>query len=298
MTPDWIAVDWGTTSLRVWAMADAQPLAARQSADGMGKLSPADFEPALLQLIADWLGDRPMPVIACGMVGARQGWAEAAYRQVPRTPLGHPLQQVRANDPRLQLQIIPGLSQAGPPDVMRGEETQIAGYLALNPGFDGVICLPGTHAKWAEIHAGRVLRFHTCMTGEIFALLADQSVLRHSLGAGWADTAFAAAIQEILPAPENLPKLLFSLRAAALLQDLPGAEARARLSGLMIGAELAAMRPIWQGRQIALIGAGALAGHYATALGLAGTTAQLTDGTEITLAGLTAARRLLKETAA
>jgi 2-dehydro-3-deoxygalactonokinase len=84
-------------------------------------------------------------------------------------------------DPRLRVSILPGLKQAVPPDVMRGEETQIAGFLAAAPGFDGVLCLPGTHAKWVQISAEEVVSFRTFMTGELFDLLSTQSVLRHSI---------------------------------------------------------------------------------------------------------------------
>lgn len=298
MTPDWIAVDWGTSALRVWAMAGPTPLEMRQSDKGMARLAPSEFEPALLQIIGGWLDGRTLPVIACGMVGARQGWSDAGYRRVPCAPLGPPLHAVATADPRLRLHIVPGLSQSAPPDVMRGEETQIAGYLAANPGFEGVICLPGTHAKWARIANGQVQGFQTCMTGELFALLAGQSVLRHGLGDGWHDAAFRAAVVEALQAPHSLPAALFTLRAAGLLQDLPGAVARARLSGLLIGTELAATRAFWHTTPVALIGAGPLVAHYAAALEMAGTVAEQTDGTDITLAGLTAARTLLKETAA
>ncbi|WP_374636514.1 2-dehydro-3-deoxygalactonokinase, partial [Paracoccus sp. (in: a-proteobacteria)] len=139
MTPDWIAVDWGTTRLRVWAMQGPQPTQSRNSDKGMGGLTRDAFEPALLDLIHDWLpAQGRMPVIACGMVGARTGWIEAAYRATPCPPLD-PHQAIRpvVQDARLDVRILPGLSQAAPADVMRGEETQIAGYLAENPGFEG-----------------------------------------------------------------------------------------------------------------------------------------------------------------
>ncbi|MEO8531980.1 MAG: 2-dehydro-3-deoxygalactonokinase, partial [Deltaproteobacteria bacterium] len=154
MICDWIAVDWGTSSLRCWAMsADGQILAEASSDQGMGVLKPDAFEGALLALVGDWL-DRAVPVIACGMVGARQGWVEAAYRTVPATPIGLPMTRPKVNDLRLSVYIVPGLSQAKPADVMRGEETQIAGFLALNKDFDGVIALPGTHTKWARVIGG------------------------------------------------------------------------------------------------------------------------------------------------
>ena len=191
MDIDWIAVDWGTSNLRAWAMGPSGPLAEATSDDGMGRLKPDEFEPALLRLIDPWLPplstNAPVtPVLACGMVGARQGWREAAYRTVPCTPVdAAAILHVPTQDQRITFHIAPGLRQDSPADVMRGEETQVAGVLAMQPGFDGVICAPGTHSKWIQVSAGEVVSFQTYMTGELFALLATQSVLRHGMTDGW-----------------------------------------------------------------------------------------------------------------
>ncbi|MEM9551586.1 MAG: 2-dehydro-3-deoxygalactonokinase, partial [Pseudomonadota bacterium] len=187
--------------------------------------------------------------------------------------------------------------QNAPADVMRGEETQIAGFIALNPGWDGVICLPGTHTKWAEISAGEVVSFQTFMTGEMFALLGQESVLRHSVGSdGWDAVAFVEAIADAIARPERLAAQLFSVRARDLLEGTAPAVARSRLSGMLIGAELAAARPYWLGQQIAVIGAAASAKPYADALVAQGAPATIADASRMTLAGLTAAHRALKET--
>lgn len=298
---DWIAADWGTSNLRVWAMDAAGRVAAEaQSADGMGGLAPDGFEPALLALAGGWLDPgRVTPVLICGMAGARQGWTEAAYRAVPCPPVGPSLTRAPARDPRLAVWIVPGLSQRAPSaDVMRGEETQIAGLLAATPDWDGVACLPGTHSKWAEISAGEVVSFRSFMTGELYALLASGSVLRHALagaGAGEGDdgAAFDAAVTEAAARPEALAARLFQIRAESLLSGLAPDAARARLSGALIGAELAAAKPWWLGRDIRIVGGGALGRRYARALGLMGASARLIDGADAALAGLRAARSLI-----
>jgi 2-dehydro-3-deoxygalactonokinase len=300
--PAWIAVDWGTTHLRAWAVgARGEVLAEAASDEGMGTLRPEGFEPALLRLAGPWLGtglpDGPAEVIVCGMAGSRQGWAEAPYRAVPCTPLGPPLAPAPARDPRLVVRLVPGLKQTRPPDVMRGEETQIAGFLAANPGFDGVLCLPGTHSKWARISAGEVVSFASFMTGELFALLCERSVLRHGLGTGWDEAAFAEALSDALARPERLAGGLFGIRAAGLLGQTTGDAARARLSGLLIGAELAAARPYWLGQRVALIGAETLSALYAAALAAQGLAAERADARAMTLAGLAAARALSREPA-
>lgn len=292
VTPDWIAVDWGTSQLRVWAMAAGRVLAAARSDDGMGRLSPAGFEPALLRLIEPWLGAAQMRVVACGMVGARQGWAEAPYRPVPCAPVAPGALMKVMSDPRLDVRIVPGLSQSKPAaDVMRGEETQIAGVLATLPDFDGIVCLPGTHTKWAHLSAGEVVSFQTFLTGEMFALLAGQSVLRHSVGSeGWDDAAFAEAVADAITSPARVAARLFGLRAEALLADLAPETARARLSGLLIGAELAAARPYWLGQRVVIVGADALAGAYAAALAAQGVAAETLPAEAMTLAGLVLAQ--------
>jgi 2-dehydro-3-deoxygalactonokinase len=288
ITPAWIAVDWGTSNLRAWAMSgDGRVLAEAVSDDGMGKLAREEFEPALLRLISPWLDGKP-PVVACGMVGSRQGWCEAAYRTVPCAPLDRAaLVLAPVSDPRLRVAIAPGLKQTTPPDVMRGEETQIAGALRLMPGYDGVLCLPGTHSKWVQISAGEVVSFQTYMTGEMFALLSEASVLRHGMqGGGWDDAAFDSAVSDALSRPERLGARLFALRAEGLIAGLSPQAARARLSGLLIGVELAGARPYWLGQRVTLIGAETLSAAYARALSLQGVEALRLSATDCTLAGL------------
>ena len=293
--PDWIALDWGTSNLRVWAMQGGRSVATKASGDGMGGLAQDGFEPALMALLKGWAISANTPIIACGMVGSRQGWVEAPYRAVPCVPLADGLAPVPSNT--LNVRVIPGLRQTTPSDVMRGEETQIAGFLALNEGWDGVICLPGTHSKWVHVSAGEVVSFQTYMTGELFALLSGQSVLRHSVGDdGWDEATFDFTVEEALSRPEKLAARLFAIRADDLLDGTPPAVGRARLSGLLIGAELAAARPYWLGTDIAIIGADAAAKPYARALQTQGAPATLADAERMTLAGLTAAYRRLKET--
>lgn len=289
ITPSWIAVDWGTSNLRAWAMGpNGAVLAEATSDDGMGKLTRDGFEPTLLRLIAPWLGDGTTTVIACGMVGSRQGWHEAPYRTTPCTPLdAAALVAAPTSDPRLRVCLAPGLRQMTPADVMRGEETQIAGALALTPGFDGVLCLPGTHSKWVHVSAGEVVSFQTFMTGELFALLSEHSVLRHGMqGGGWDDAAFDTALSDALSRPERIGARLFSLRAEGLIAGLSAAAARSRLSGLLIGVELAGAKPYWLGQPVALIGAETLSATYARALKAQGAEPRLLSATDCTLAGL------------
>lgn len=294
---EWIAVDWGTSRLRAWAMRGEVAVHHAQSDKGMTRVTTGSFQPALLDLVDGWLGSDPVDVIACGMVGARQGWVEAPYATVPSAPVSGAPIRVPGTDPRIRAFVVPGLKQPDPADVMRGEETQIAGYLATRPNWDGVICLPGTHTKWAQISAGEVVSFRTFMTGELFDLLCQQSVLKHSIGEGWDDAAFSEAVNDTLSKPEQLAARLFGLRAADLLRGQNATVARARLSGFLIGAELAAARPYWLGQQLAVIGADDLSDAYAKALQQQGAYVETACATQSTLAGLRIARNLTRQAA-
>ena len=293
MTPEWVAADWGTSHLRLWLMQGQQALRRIDSDMGMSQLSRDGFEPVLRDLLADHLPRRGvLPVICCGMAGSRQGWAEAPYASVPCAPPSAEQSTLApVEDARLVVRLLPGVKQDRPADVMRGEETQIAGVIAARPSFDGVICLPGTHTKWAHVSAGEIVSFRTCMTGELFALLSGQSVLRHSIGAdGWDEAAFAEAAAATMTKPAGLSADLFALRAEALLQDLSPASARARLSGLLIGAELASVKPYWLGRDVVILGEDGVASAYGQALGAQGVPVDLLSAEAMTLRGLCAAR--------
>lgn len=298
VTADWIAIDWGTSSLRVWAMSsDDRVLARAQSDNGMGRLTSDGYEPALLDLIDGWLDPKRTTLcLACGMVGARQGWVEAPYRPVPcAASVSDDLTKAPIHSPLLDVRICPGVQQDVPPDVMRGEETQLAGFLARHPAFEGLVCLPGTHSKWASLMGGKITGFRTFLTGELFALLADQSVLRHSIGEGWDAPAFASAVVEAHSDPAGVSAQLFAIRAASLIRDLAPEAARARLSGLLIGVELAAMTSQITG-PVAIIGADGLAGRYRDALAHLGHEAIVVDTSGITLDGLIAARHAFERT--
>lgn len=292
MRVDWIAVDWGTRHLRAWALRGGSVLDQRRSEDGRASLPPAAFEPALLRLIEPWLGPGTTPVIASGLRGGGQGLPAVAYRNVPCLPLDPAaLVPVPVRDPRITLHIVPGLAQKAPADVMEGKETQIAGALAADPGFDGAICLPGTHSKWVQVSAGEVVSFQTFMTGELFALLSRQSVLRDAMtGDGWNEEAFDRGVADGMARPERLSALLFRLRAEGQLGELPAPAARARLSGLLIGAELSAARPYWLGNRVMVVGDGPLGALYGRALAAQGLPAERRGGDDCRLAGLVRAR--------
>lgn len=314
---NWIAVDWGSSNLRAWALDAADSVIARASSPrGMLGLTAEEFEGVLLETVADWLPTRdeaPVPVLICGMAGARQGWIEAAYLTLHEGDdaldrLGSQLTPVITHDSRLHVRIVPGLCKqraadttdaAGEAfDVMRGEETQLAGLVATQPSFSGAVCLPGTHSKWAWLNHGGIEGFTTFMSGELFKLLSQDSVLKHSVGDDDLSqhaqrAAYLAGIDTALASPARLSAELFGIRARDLLDTrLPENEARrgelsARLSGLILGLELAAATAsLPAGSRVVLIGAEALCQRYRVALEHLGFAVSLAENADMILAGL------------
>ena len=237
-----VLVDWGTSSLRVWA-ADPQGaiVGQRHSDRGMRRLSPADFGPELQANLTALDVDGNVPVLICGMAGAAQGWQEAQYIDLPSDLAALAGAAVRVAGQQRDIRILPGMAQRdiARPDVMRGEESILYGLVCQ--GIEtGLVCLPGTHAKWARLRNSRLTDFRTLMTGELYELLAERSILRYTVASGeWSDEDFASAVTEAFAAPAKALAGLFALRAGPLLFGRDSQTGAARLSGLLIGAELA-----------------------------------------------------------
>ncbi|MEO5807205.1 2-dehydro-3-deoxygalactonokinase [Devosia sp.] len=298
---EWVAVDWGTSNLRAWGIdASGNTVFTRSSPKGMGKLTREEFPGALTELLEGAeTGSGAVDVLICGMAGARQGWLEAPYLDTPADLRGLFAGAVRPEMPgsRYLPAILPGVCQKtiGAENVMRGEETQLLGLHVLMPEFSGVVCMPGTHSKWAALEAARITRFATAMTGEMYEVLRTHSVLRHSLagdldGPGRAE-GFDAGVDAGLARPDNLLGLLFSVRAGSLLSNRQPDWCAGYLSGLLIGCEIGAHRDWIGDAEVPLIGASALCALYVKALAKVGAKARLIDATEAVLAGLKAARQ-------
>lgn len=281
-----IGIDWGLTSFRAWRLGpDGAVLDRAAGPFGIRAVADRDFAAVLARLIGAW---PPAPVLMCGMIGSREGWVEAPYVAVPAglAELAGALLPVPG---RQGVWIVPGLAQ-DPPDVMRGEETQILGLAPRLGGGRHVLCLPGTHSKWAVLEGGAVRGFRTAITGELFALLRSHSMLAPLIPEAAPDddaAAFAAGVDRAL-GPGGLAHQLFALRAAVLLGRLPAAALPAALSGLLIGHEIAALAE--GARMVHLVGATALTERYARALGRFGIAAER-HGEEEAAAGLFAIAR-------
>jgi 2-dehydro-3-deoxygalactonokinase len=244
-----LALDWGTTSLRAALMrADGSVVRTASSGDGILSVPANGFQTVFMRLFGEWLQEFPDTVVlAAGMVGSRQGWVEAPYVECPAGFVEMASGLVRPL-PTLRIAFVPGLSTIhadGSPDVMRGEEVQIFGALDALGVEDGVFVLPGTHSKWASIERRQVRRFHTFMTGELYALLRHQSILARGMPADDAGVpsvwpaqraAFVAGVQAARAG--SLLHSLFSVRARGLFDQLPADAQPDFLSGLLVGEEI------------------------------------------------------------
>jgi 2-dehydro-3-deoxygalactonokinase len=275
-----IAIDWGTSAARAYRLDARGTIVDERSAPlGVQKVEPGQFPSALASLLG---GDVPSdtPMIACGMIGSRQGWVEAPYRECPA---GLPaIASALTPVPGTRLRVVPGLvcrDADGVPDVMRGEETQILGALEDDASGDGarrVVVLPGTHSKWAWVGARGIEAFVTFMTGELYAVLREHSILgRLATSGGRDDGAFERGVVASLREAAALTHDLFSARTLPLTGGLALEGVGDYLSGLLLGAEIGAARRWLQrraveGDSVILVGEATLCARYRRALAWAG----------------------------
>jgi 2-dehydro-3-deoxygalactonokinase len=274
-----IALDWGTTSLRGWLIAvDGAILDRRVGGPGILGVGDADFATAYRRFVDDWPA---LPTLASGMVGSKQGWVEAPYVGCPGG-FADVVAGLRAT-PDDAVRIVPGIAWHMPglaPDVMRGEETQIFGALDADDA-SGLFILPGTHSKWARVASGRIASFATYMTGEIFAVLRQHSILGRLMAPGAMPdlnaAAFEAGAEVGLHHADDLLHRLFEVRTLGLFERLSAVDAPSYLSGLLIGAEIAAALHRESAESPTLIGARPLCAAYQRVLAAQGIAARIAD---------------------
>jgi 2-dehydro-3-deoxygalactonokinase len=279
-----IAVDWGTTNRRAY-LIDGAGRCTQEFEDGEGILSVGAGEfPAAVAQIHDRLGQQPL--LLGGMIGSNRGWVEARYVPTPAGIDDLVGALVWAAD---DAAIIPGVSHLGADraDVMRGEEVQLLGAVAAGTiPPDCTVCHPGTHNKWARIAGGRIESFRTVMTGELFNLLREHSILADLLGEdAEPDDAFRAGVRHGLD-HDDLQSELFAVRARVLLGAARREDAASYTSGLLIGSDLRIGLRDAGAEPIIVMGRPELTGLFATALSVAGREAIELDGEQCFLAGI------------
>jgi 2-dehydro-3-deoxygalactonokinase len=289
VTPALVALDWGTSSLRAYLMdGGGRILDRRANTHGIQNLpipGVPGFEQVFADICGEWLTLYPgLPVVAGGMVGSAQGWVEAPYVPCPADTTTLASRAVAVDSALgVRLLIAPGVIFDPPdanPDVMRGEEIQISGACADHPALAQRACvaLPGTHSKWVQVSEGRIARFATYMTGELFAVLSRHSILGRLMPTdegGDRQACEAAFIDGVSTARKSLPgdlaHQIFATRTLGLTRRLPAEALKDYLSGLLIGHELvsglAHMRDtLASDTPLLLIGEAALCERYVRAL--------------------------------
>lgn len=304
-----ICGDWGTSRLRLSLCAGERVLERREG-PGIGALREPAAE-ALRPLMAGWRrAHGPLPLFLCGMAGARDGWRESAYLACPLDLRALGGAALRFEWEGTQVAIAAGLSctsRLGTPEVMRGEETQMAGALALRPGLGTgrhLLCLPGTHTKWAWLEDGVVGDFLTALTGELFALLRDRSTLTRAarpraegqarkppaFAEGEAEDGFESGLDAAATlGSASLLHGLFATRSRQLLEGRSREWALSYLSGLLIGSDVQGALALFAAPgEVALIGDSTLTRRYARALHRSGVAVSCLEGEACALAGLRA----------
>ncbi|MET0320305.1 MAG: 2-dehydro-3-deoxygalactonokinase [Duganella sp.] len=281
-----LGVDWGTSNRRAY-LIDQQGQCVAEYEDDQGMLAVGGRERfgASLDALRSAMGiAASVPTIMSGMVGSASGWQEVNYldASVPLTELPAHLAAVLESPWSANSRIVPGYAyrHGASVDVMRGEETQLLGAVALGQR-DGWLVLPGTHSKWVLLEDGAIASFATYMTGELFAMLSKGGTLSSMMGGSGNDaadaTGFAAGLDQA-KLGEPLSNSLFRVRAGVVSRSAPADQAAAFVSGLLIGAEFAAAAgSLPAGGTVTVIGSPALAKRYAAAAQHFGLQCQVLD---------------------
>jgi 2-dehydro-3-deoxygalactonokinase len=299
--PAYAAVDWGTSSFRLWLIdEDGTVLGERRSSEGMTTAASTGFAEVLQLHLSALVAPDDIPVIVCGMAGSRQGWVEAGYIDTPTLLSAILTGAVSVPGQKRDVRILPGLAQRSKqaPDVMRGEETQLLGAISADAHGEQIVCMPGTHSKWVRVVDGAVTGFSTFMTGELFDVITRHSILSHAVTGAEAmpsdADALEAAVKAAFDQPALATSLIFGARAGQLLHGLTAVGAQARISGTLIGAEIAgAILNVGKGTAITLVASDRLQALYESAFHILSLPYQTIDADAAVRRGLSAAAKAI-----
>lgn len=281
MPAPFIAIDWGTSNRRDYLIQDGMVRGQSRDDRGILEMNGEGYEDAIAAVRAQH-GD--LPVLIAGMAGSNRGWHEAPYVDAPASARGVADRLSWVEPGRTA--IVPGVAWRDPaaPNVMRGEEVQLFGAVAagLAPPT-ALLAQPGTHNKWVEMHDGAIGRFSTAMTGELFALLRDHSILSRQLGGTiTAGPAFLDGVRDARAKP--LIAALFGARASVLLGYRSDEDTADYVSGLLIGADVASAH--LEGRDAYILSDDTLGALYAAAVTELGGTPHAVDTLTAFVAGM------------
>lgn len=293
-----IGINWGSSNFRAYRVAaDGSLIDKFAEPAGIASLDRQGMAQQVTRLAERWPGSGP--IYASGMVGSNVGWVDVPYATCPAGLADVAAAAVETRFGDVAVTIVPGLTchreADGGVDILRGEETELFGLVALQGITDGVVALPGTHTKWVRIRQGKAVDFLTSMSGEIFDRLTAQGLLASIVEGKASDgEAFQQAARQAQARTLGLGSLLFGTRAKVIRGELPRADAASALRGMLIGSDIAdalAMFPALGDAVIPLVGNGALSRLYAAALSSLNIATTLIDADDASIAGFHAFHR-------
>jgi 2-dehydro-3-deoxygalactonokinase len=298
-----IGADWGNSNARFWLIADDGAVLQQRNGAGIGMLANADaIEQACFDHISGWIAANPaLPVILVGAVGSNIGWHTAGYAATPAKLADIADGMLMFNARGTGFAIAPGLNTIrsdGLPDVMRGEEIQIFGSMAGvgEAAQNALLCLPGTHSKWACVTGGSVTAFHSAPTGELLDILGRHSILLNPKRpvAAVISAAFQDGVIHARDSKIGLESLLFAVRSRQIAGSLGAEHADSYLAGLVIGCEVKSALALYDvpPSGVKLIGSPHLTTLYAEALAAFAVSGSQSDGDAACLAGLIKLRQM------
>jgi len=266
-----IAVDWGTSNFRAFRLDEAGTIVDRRSfPTGILRVPAGGFAETLVAQVGEWISAGERRILLCGMVGSRQGWVEAGYVACPVGIDDLASRVTRVPFAEAEVILIPGVSGEdvhSVPEVMRGEETEVMGMVAVH-GKESLVCLPGTHSKWVHLRGHVLVNFSTCMTGDVFDALQQFTILAHTIeqDSGKLNDDNRDFLRGVARSRDSggLLHHLFGVRTLTLTGDLKQEASASYLSGLLIGHEVRSM--ISPGAHVHLVGAISLCRLYAQAI--------------------------------
>ena len=301
-TPQCIAVDWGTSSLRATLLGSSgQPLGRVARPSGIMAVPNGNFAGELEMACGAWRQSYPdITVLMSGMIGSQQGWIESPYLEAPCDMKGLIASMITVPDVDGQIYIMPGVrarTADGAPEIMRGEETQVGGVITANGVTDGLFCIPGTHSKWIHVRDSQIHDFATFITGEMFSLLKNHSILGRLMDPE--DTfnldSFTQGLERAREAGGLLHRL-FSARALGILQEMTKPGLASFLSGQLIGSEIMGAKALYDGSDtVQVLTSGMISEPYAHAFDWANISTVPRDAEASALAGIWAAAKHIQE---
>ena len=272
MTSPLIAIDWGSTNLRGSLIIDGRSSDTFESSDGIRNRAGRNFDDLLTAACGPWKKENPgARIIMSGMIGSREGWHEVPYVTTPAgiTDLAAGVVAVTSRTFG-EILIVPGVRwdnpDTGTTDVMRGEETQIAGLLSRLPSEGSAVCLPGTHSKWVHCRDGQIHSFRTFLTGEAFDLLIMGSLIAGTGGAAEPESPAFTRGLELSGMEGGILHHLFLARTEMLTGRIAPVDLRSLVSGLIIGHEIREARLFSPDGTVNLVGQSPAASATAIAL--------------------------------